>query len=105
MVMYLFNKYTAVSEARTPPNSKRKCTERNARNYAAVFKKSPIYSALPACKISRLDEERRREVAEAEEEVLDKVERFGCRATESFESLHIRIRSKFCQKSEKNSQN
>ena len=26
-----------------------------------------------------------------------RVERFGCRAIESFESLHIRIRSKFCQ--------
>ena len=30
-----------------------------------------------------------------------RVERFGCRATESFESLHIRIRSKFCQNSGK----
>ena len=29
--------------------------------------------------------------------VRNRVERFGCRATESFESLHIRIRSKFCQ--------
>ena len=32
----------------------------------------------------------------AEEDNI-RVERFGCRATESFESLHIRIRSKFCQ--------
>ena len=29
------------------------------------------------------------------------VERFGCRATESFESLHIRIPLKFCQNSGK----
>ena len=28
---------------------------------------------------------------------LTRVERFGCRATESFESLHIRILFKFCQ--------
>ena len=32
---------------------------------------------------------------------LFRVERFGCRATESFESFHIRIRSKFCQNSGK----
>ena len=36
-----------------------------------------------------------------DEEVYRRVERFGCRATESFESLHIRIRSKFGQNSEK----
>ena len=30
-----------------------------------------------------------------------RVERFGCRATESFESLQLRIRSKFCQNSGK----
>ena len=29
-----------------------------------------------------------------------RVERFACRATEPFESLHIRIPSKFCQNQE-----
>ena len=33
-----------------------------------------------------------------------RVERFGCRATVSFESLHIRISSKFCENSGKLSQ-
>ena len=33
--------------------------------------------------------------------VASRVERFGCRATESFESLNIRIRSIFRQNSEK----
>ena len=43
-----------------------------------------------------------RRVALRIHEVISRVERFGCRATESFESLHIRIRSKFCQNSGKN---
>ena len=36
--------------------------------------------------------------------VADRVERFGSRATVSFESLHIRIPLKFCQNSAKLSQ-
>ena len=37
--------------------------------------------------------------------VLLRVERSGCRATESFGSLHIRIPFKFCRNSEKHYQN
>ena len=62
---------------------------------------SPSSSARRAR--NRRDPSRMRETA-GSRPAPTRVERFGCRATESFESLQIRIRSKLCQNSGKLSQ-